>query len=516
MPFGVRFLVQFFLVINPLMNMNNSYPIMSAEEAAALINDGDNLGMSGFTAAGIPKAVPRAIAARAITIHKEGKPFQVNVFTGASTSPSIDGALVDAEALNMRTPYQSSPVLRKAMNSGKVHYFDMHLSHPPQYMRYGFLPKVDVAIIEACDLKENGEITVTTAVGAIPTYSRLADKIIVEINAYHPKALLGFHDIYEPADPPHRKEIPVLTPEDRIGKLTLKVDPAKIIAVVHTNEPDEIGAFKENDAITNQIGKNVADFFVSELEAGRLPKEFLPIQSGVGNIANAVLGAMGINDAIPPFRMYTEVIQDAVIDLMYTGKIVHASGSSLTLSKDCLKEMYKNFDFFQGKITLRPQEVSNSPECIRRLGLLCINTAIEADIFGHINSTHIMGNRMMNGIGGSGDFARNGYLTIFTCPSVAKNGAISSIVPMCAHIDHTEHDVDVIITEQGVADIRGLDPIQRAHVIIDKCAHPDYRDALRAYLNRGTGHTPCSPDMALAMHSQFIKTGDMRGVDFNA
>lgn len=495
--------------------MSLPFPVMTAEEAASLIENGQNIGFSGFTAAGIPKVVPRALAERAKAIHAEGNPFKVGVFTGASTSNSIDGALVDADAMSIRTPYQSTPALRSAMNTGKVHYWDMHLSHTQQYMRYGFLPKVDFFIVDACDITPDGEITLTTAVGASPTYAALADKIIVELNAYHPKTLKGLHDIYQPADPPYRKPIPVCTPSDRVGSLTLKVDPKKIVAVVHSTEPDEIGAFKDNDEVTDQIGKNVADFLAADLKAGRIPKEFLPLQSGVGNIANAVMSAMGNNDDIPPFTMYTEVIQDSVIALMRTGKITHASGCSLTVSQDMLKEIYADFDFFKDKFTLRPQEISNNCECIRRLGLICINTAIEVDIFGHVNSTHIMGNRMMNGIGGAGDFARNGYLTIFTCPSVAKGGAISSIVPMCSHIDHTEHDVDIVITEQGVADIRGLDPIQRAKAIIENCAHPEYKEALLAYLNRGKGHIPCTMDKALAMHDQFVKTGDMRGVDFS-
>lgn len=495
--------------------MSIPYPVMTAEEAAALIEDGASIGFSGFTAAGVPKVVPRALSVRAKALHDEGKPFKVNVFTGASGGPSIDDTLGNADAIGVRMPYQSSAALRNHINAREVQYSDLHLSHAPQSMRYGFTPKANWAIIEASDLTADGEIQVTTAVGAIPTYAKLADKIIVELNAYHPKELRGIHDIYEVQDPPYRREIPIYTPEDRIGALTLKVDPAKIVAVVHNNEPDEIGAFKENDDITNQIGENVATFFVEELKAGRIPKEFLPIQSGVGNIANAVMGAMGRNDAIPPFRMYTEVIQDSVIFLMRTGKITHASGSSLTVSRDMLKEMYANLDFFKDKLTLRPQEISNNCECIRRLGLICINTAIEVDIFGHVNSTHIMGNRMMNGIGGAGDFARNGYLTIFTCPSVAKGGAISSIVPMCSHIDHTEHDVDIIVTELGVADLRGLEPVARANEIINKCVHPDYQDALRAYLARGKGHLPATMDKALAMHDKFIKTKDMRGVDFS-
>ena len=113
-----------------------------------------------------------------------------------------------------------------------------------------------------------------------------------------------------------------------------------------------------------------------------------------------------------------------------------------------------------------------------------MNSMIEADIYGNINSTHVMGTGMMNGIGGSGDFARNGYLSFFVTPSVAKDGKISCIVPMCSHVDHTEHDTQIIVTEQGLADLRGLSPKQRAQVIIDQCAHPDYRDQLQDYFDR--------------------------------
>ena len=131
---------------------------------------------------------------------------------------------------------------------------------------------------------------------------------------------------------------------------------------------------------------------------------------------------------------------------------------------------------------LRPQEISNHPEIIRRLGIIAMNGLIEADIYGNVNSTHIRGSSIMNGIGGSGDFARNAYLSIFMTPSVAKSGEVSCIVPMATHVDHTEHDVQILVTEQGLADLRGLAPRQRAEVIIANCAHPDYRPALRGIL----------------------------------
>ena len=88
-----------------------------------------------------------------------------------------------------------------------------------------------------------------------------------------------------------------------------------------------------------------------------------------------------------------------------------------------------------------------------------MNTALEADIYGNVNSTHVLGRQMMNGIGGSGDFTRNAYISIFSCPSTAKTGRISTIVPMVTHVDHSEHSVQILATEWGVADLRRLAPI---------------------------------------------------------
>ena len=214
--------------------------------------------------------------------------------------------------------------------------------------------------------------------------------------------------------------------------------------------------------------------------------------------------------------MYTEVIQDSVIDLMKQGRVKFASGCSLTVSPDMLKEVYDNLDFFRDKIVLRPQEISNSPEIARRLGLISINTALEADIFGNVNSTHVLGSKMMNGIGGSGDFTRNAYISIFTCPSVAKEGKISAIVPMVSHMDHTEHDVNIIITEQGVADLRGKSPKERAQAIIENCVHPDYKNILWDYLKLtdGKSQTPHALRAALAMHAELAQSGDMKNVDW--
>ena len=488
---------------------------ISAEEAASLVKHNDNVGFSGFTHAGCPKVVPVAIAKLAEEEHAKGNSFKIGVFTGASAGDSIDGSLTRAKAIKFRTPYQTNKDMRVALNNGEFDFFDLHLSQLAQEIRYGFLGKINVAVVEACDVTESGEIVPTTGVGITPTICRLADIVIVELNKSVPTKLRGIHDMYELQDPPKRREIPIYEVQNRVGLEYVKVDPAKIY-VVETNKDGEGGGFAPVDDVTARIGNNVAEFFVSELKAGRIPAHFLPIQSGVGNIANAVLASMGSNPAIPRFEVYTEVIQDAVIDMMQQGNISFASGCSLTVSNEVLHKFYEDLSFFKNKLVLRPSEISNNPGLARRLGIIALNTAIEVDIFGNVNSTHVNGTKMMNGIGGSGDFTRNSYLSIFLTPSTAKNGTISCIVPKVTHEDHNEHSVKIIVSEYGVADLRGKGPRNRAEEIIEKCAHPDYRPLLHDYLNRGVkGHIPQDLYACFAFHKALKETGSMINADFS-
>lgn len=487
---------------------------ISAAEAASLIKHGYNIGLSGFTPAGTAKAVTAELAKIAEAEHAAGRPFQVGIFTGASTGDSCDGVLSRAKAIRYRAPYTTNPDFRKAVNNGEIAYNDIHLSQMAQEVRYGFMGKVDVAILEACEVTPDGKVYLTAAGGIAPTIARLADKVIIELNAAHSKAAMLLHDVYEPLDPPYRRDIPIYRPSDRIGQAYVQVDPQKIVGIVETNWPDEARSFSASDPITDKIGQNVADFLAADMKRGIIPPTFLPLQSGVGNIANAVLGALGRESSIPPFEMYTEVLQDAVVGLIREGRVKFGSTCSLTVTNNCLNGIYEDIDFFRDKLVLRPSEISNSPEIIRRLGVISINTAIEVDIYGNVNSTHIGGTKMMNGIGGSGDFTRNAYISIFTCPSVAKEGKISAIVPMVSHHDHTEHDVNIVVTEQGVADLRGKGPKERAQAIIENCAHPDYKQLLWDYLKLtdGKAQTPHCIGKALGMHAALAATGDMRNV----
>lgn len=493
------------------------FPILTPEEAADLFYNDANCGFSGFTAPGSPKVVTQAIAAKAEKLHGQGEPFKINIVTGASTSDLCDGILARANAIGKRTPYQNHPDLRKRINAHDAHYFDLHLSETAQKLRYGFFGDLDLAIIEVSDIQDDGTCVVGTGVGNVPTIARMAKRIVIELNEKLHHALYGLHDIYLPDDPPYRREIPIFKPSDRIGSPVLKLDPEKIIGVVLSDNYEGVKPFTPIDETTKKIGANVCHFLLSELRRGGIPSTFLPLQSGVGNVANAVLYGLADAKEIPPFEMYTEVIQDAVIDLMKQGRCKFGSTSSLTVSNEVEAEVISNIEFFKQHTVIRPVEISNNPEVIRRLGVIAMNTALEADIFGNINSTHVTGTRMMNGIGGSGDFTRNAYISIFSCPSITKEGKISNIVPMVSHVDHSEHSVDILVTDQGIADLRGLDPVERAHEIINNCAHPEYRELLRDYLKLSTrgGQTPHTLTASLSFHTEFLSSGDMRNVDLS-
>jgi succinyl-CoA:acetate CoA-transferase len=488
--------------------------IMSAEKAAALIPHGANVGISGFSVAGYPKVLPQAIADRARAEHAAGNPYKINIWAGASTAAEADGVLAEADAIGKRIPYNSDPVLRKKINTGEIDYVDIHLSHVAQHAWFGFLGNLDVAIIEILGITPDGLLIPSTAVGNNKTWLDIADKVILEVNTKPTIKMEGMHDIYYgTAIPPRRMPIAMTNADDRIGDKYLKVDPSKVIAIVETNKLDRGNVFTTPDEDSEKIATYIIDFLVHEMKMGRLPKQMLPIQSGVGNVANAVLAGL-LTGPFENLLGFTEVLQDGMLNLLRAGKMKSASTTAISLSAEAYKDFEENIDFYHDRIILRPQEISNHPELVRRLGIIAMNSMIEADIYGNINSSHVMGTSMMNGIGGSGDFARNGYLSFFVTPSIAKDGAISCIVPMCSHIDHTEHDTQIIVTEQGLADLRGLSPKQRAQVIIDKCAHPDFRPMLQDYFDRarqkGPQHTPHILNEALSWHQRFVDTGTMK------
>jgi succinate CoA transferase len=488
---------------------------IAADEVANFVKNGDCVAFGGFTPAGTPKVSASAIARKAEAEHAAGRPFRIHVLTGASTGDAVDGVLARADAIISRVPYQSDSNIRNLINEGKVHYHDMHVSHYAQQVKQKIFGEIDLAIVEAADISDSGEVLFTTALGLASTFCRHAKKVVVELNEYHPRKIRGLHDIYETELAPHTRPIPLVTVRDRIGTEMIKVDPTKIIGIVRTNIPDQVKAFSSLDKDTDRIGEHIAKFLSKEIHSGRIFPQF-PIQSGVGNVANSILEAMSAETSITPFTMYSEVLQDSVIEAIKSGSLLFASGAALTVTPECLGEIYDNYDFFKTRLILRPQEISNHPEIILRLGLVSINTALEVDICGNVNSTHVLGSNVVNGVGGSADFARNSQISIFACKSTAKDGRVSAVVPFCSHVDNSEHSVKILATECGIADLRGKDPRQRAQEIINNCVHPDYKGLLSRYLSLANrGHIPFSLANVFKMYEVFISEGDMRKTDWN-
>ena len=489
--------------------------VCSAEDAAELIKNGDLVGASGFTGAGYPKVVPQALAKRMEHAHKEGHEYRIRLITGASTGPQLDGELAKVNGISFRAPYNSDPGLRARFNANEAGYFDNQLSHVAGRALQGEYGKFNVALIEATAITEDGGIVPTSSVGNSQAFLEAAEKVIIEVNEWQHPGLEGTHDIWHGnvSGFPGRDIVPITRADQRIGDTAMRVDTSKIVAIVHTNDKDRNSPFTEPDETSITIARHLLDFFQHEIKHERLPPSLLPLQSGVGNIPNAVL--KGLNEG--PFKglvAYTEVIQDGMLDMLESGCLSVASATSFALSPKAAEEINNRMDFFRSKLILRQQDISNSAGIIRRLGCIAMNGMIEADIYGKVNSTRVMGSRVMNGIGGSGDFTRNSYMSFFLSPSTAKDGKISAIVPMTAHVDHAMQDTQIFITEQGIADLRGKSPVERARTMIAKCAHPDYRPMLQDYLDRALKdsygkHMPHLLKEALSWHDRFVETGTM-------
>jgi succinyl-CoA:acetate CoA-transferase len=488
--------------------------VVTAETAAAFILPGETVAMSGFTGSGYPKGVPAALARRIEAAHSVGESFKITLMTGASTAPELDGALAKAEGLALRMPFQSDPDARQRINAGTLDYIDIHLSHVAQHVWFGFYGEIDTAVIEVSGIREDGSLIPSTSVGNNKTWLDLAKKVIIEVNDWQPEGIDGMHDVYYgTALPPNRKPIPLVRADDRIGEPSLRCDPDKVVAVVRTHGPDRNSPFAAPDENSERIAEHLIRFLKHEVSRGRLPANLLPLQSGVGNIPNAVLARLA-SSGFRDLTAFTEVIQDGMLDLLRSGVLKVASCTGFALSPAANEEFKRNIGFYRERIILRTQEISNHPELVRRLGCIGMNGMIEADLYGNVNSTHVMGTRIMNGIGGSGDFARNGFLSIFLGPSTAKNGTISSIVPMVSHVDHTEHDVSIVVTEHGLADLRGLSPRRRARAVLDHCVDPSYRAQLSDYFDRAMSeshgkHTPHVLPEALSWHQRWLDTGTM-------
>jgi acetyl-CoA hydrolase len=510
-------------LLNRIRNVQLYGKISNVEDILPLFRDGMYLGFSGF-AEGNPKTVPAALADYVEHNGLSGK-LRFNVFTGASIGIDVDDRWAELGMVDRRWPHQQGDSIRKAINAGEINFGDRHLGMYAQDFGYGFYTlgnrdKIDIAIIEASCITEEGGIVPTLSIGITPQILERAEKIIIEINTCIP-SLEGVHDCLGVALPPFKKMYPIHRVQDRIGATSIPCDPNKIVAIVESRIFPLGRLYGPNDKKSEQIAAHIVDFLKFEVKQGRLPENLLPLQSGVGTIANAVFGGL-LNSPFTHLTVWTEVFQDILLDLIDSGKLDYVSAASFAFSEQAIKRLFSHWDLYRNKVVLRPQQITNHAEPIRRLGLIAMNTPIEFDIYGHVNSSVVNGSRIINGIGGSGDFMRNAYLSIMhtpsTRPSKTDPDGISCVLPMVTHVDHTEHDMDVLVTEQGLADLRGLAPRQRARRIIDQCAHPDYRPILNDYFDRalkeclasGSAHQPHLLDKVFKMHGNFKEKGTMK------
>jgi acetyl-CoA hydrolase len=497
--------------------------IMAAEETIPFFKNGMYLGFSGF-AEGHPKTVPGLLADYVESNGLAGK-MKFNVYTGASIGTDVDDRWARLGMLGRRWPHQQGNSIRKAINAGEVSYGDRYLSLYAQDFGYGYYTlendgKIDLGIIEASCITEDGGIVPTLAVGIISEIVARAEKLIIEINTKIP-SLEGLHDCIGVDLPPNKKVYNILSVKDRIGSTSIPCDPDRIVAIVESYK-DPVGRpLGAPDGNSVLIANHIIDFLQFEVKSGRLPKNLLPLQSGVGSIANAVVGGI-LNSPFENLTVWTEVLQDNLLDMFDSGKLDYVTTASFSLSDNGIKRLLANWDKYTSRTLLRPIQITNHAEPVRRLGLISMNTPVEFDIYAHVNSSIVNGSRLLNGVGGSGDFMRNAFLSIMhtpsTRPSATDPNGISCVVPMVTHVDHTEHDMDVLVTEQGLADLRGLCPRERAQRIIAKCAHPDYRPILQEYFDRSlkeclasnSAHEPHMLYKAFNMHKHLDEKGTMK------
>jgi succinyl-CoA:acetate CoA-transferase len=473
-------------MIDPDSRIHGERSPTSAEAVARIIDRDAVLGVSGFGRVGYPKAVPEALADR------DGD-YTLTVVSGGGVGPEIDDVLAGAGHVARRFPYQSSATLRAAANEGRVAFHDRHIARFADEIRQERTASVDVAVVEAVAVGDDWLVP-STSIGHTASFVTAADRLVVEVNEAQPLALQRLHDVYRRGQPPNREPIPLDRPGGRIGSPRVSFDPSKLDAVVCTDRPDTPYTFRDPSERDERIADHLSAFLAREMNRNPVLSDALTIEFGVGSLGNALAGALGnVDFGDRDLRYFGEVVQDGLLDLLDDGTIAAASATSLALSTESQERFFERIDDYASDVVLRPAAVSNSPTLIDRFGVVAVNSALEVDLYGNVNSTHIGGTQLVNAIGGSGDFSRNAAVPIIALPSTASDGDISRIVPMVPHVDHTEHDVSIVVTEQGTADLRGLSPLKRARRLIDACAHPDFRTDLQAYLDRAIeagGHVP--------------------------
>lgn len=471
--------------------------VIPVEEAVKYVKDGCTLAVSGFTKSAEPKVFLPALAKH---LTDNAPETRISLFSGASLSNRVENPI--APFVKRRGPYMSAPASRKLIHAGIMDFTDVHLSQFARNLMYGFYGDIDLAVIEVSRIRPDGSAILTSSVGISAEALVKAKKIILEVNTAAPD-FTGYHDIKIPDVHPNICwPIPITNVDDRVGTPYVEYDIDKVVGVIESKTMDYPVDFKPTTEIERGIAEQVVEFLLNLRQRFNWAKRLPPIQSGVGNIANAVVGEL-YRSPFTKIRFWTEVFQDGMLKYVEDDtKFEAASSTAISFSEEGLKEFERLFDRCRDRMVLRPMWLSNHAELISRLFVIAMNTPIEVDIYGHANSTHIDGSRIINGLGGSGDFLRNAYVSIVHTPSIRKlkdGRTISCVMPYVRHIDHTEHDIKCVITEQGYAENTEIQSGKnRAMTIIQNCAHPHFRPLLVEYLKLAGGGDeprPTSIDM---------------------
>ncbi|MCS7137817.1 MAG: hypothetical protein NZ941_05545 [Candidatus Caldarchaeum sp.] len=461
--------------------------------------DGMSVAFSGMAGTAVPKEIPKYLAE--FSKERRDKLKLKSLVVSGTTTNSFEEQMTNVD-VKSRFLIAGGGVMKERINRGAVDFFDFWLSEYSRVIRDRIIPEggLDIAVIEATHIDEKGHIIPSLSLDNIPAIVDAAKKIIVEINTSKP-VLNGVHDVYVPE--PH-SPIPIRNVSDRVGTPYLKVPESKIAAIVISEAEEEYAAaYQAPTKLDVAIARNVIDF----LEKSGVMKKKMVIQAGVGPLASTLIEELPLKDV----SVWTEVAP-VKWALAVPEKINALSTACLYTLKGEEKlrdEFYETFRERAKNIVIRPYEVTNSLEIISRLQLVCIQQALEVDLYGNVNVSHLNG-KIHNGVGGSGDFTRAAYLTAVALTSTASDGRFSRIVPFTLHTDVTEHDVDVVVTEHGWVDLRGLPPRRRAKLIIEKCAHPDFREELQEYLRAAEkleGHSPVDLAAYMDFQKQVLKTG---------
>lgn len=489
-------------------NKNLLKKVVSPEIAAGAVKSGMNITTTGYLHAGYPQTFFRALAERS----KRGEVRDLGIWSACLLGYEVEGAVAEAGALARRLGSHGDPSLRKLINANKVMCNDVRTEMLPQMASLGFFGKLDVAVVHAVAITEEGYIVPSHIPADMASYVQIADTVIVEVDHSLPAELEGMHDIYLPDLPPGKKEIPLFQLTDRIGTPYFLVAEEKIAYVVETANSCKWAPRFSLDENSRRLAGHLIEFLKGEIQNNRLPEKLPPIECGIGTIADAVVRRLAEED-FEDLEIFSGAIGDGAFELLKAGRCRVINTPAVYFSGENWAEFCRDIQKYREKLILRPVEITNHPEMVRRLGLIAINGAIEVDIYGNVNSSHIGGTQLVNGVGGLGVFAANARLSIFTLLSTGKEGDISTIVPMAPHVDQPEHNVDVVVTEQGLADLRGLSPVERAERLINNCAHPDYRPLLCDYLERAKktvgGHQPHILEEAFSFHQRLKDTGSM-------